>query len=81
MVASVGKRKLSIGHYKCYSYEFTNHRRCYHCQQPGYYARNCTNTVACSRCSHDYSSEDCTSNQFKCVNCVLNGKDDPFDHT
>ena len=76
MCATVGNRKLSIGHTNCYSYEFVNHRRCYKCQEHGHISRNCTNPVACSRCSLEHSSAECTSNNFKCVNCVRNRRDD-----
>ena len=76
MAATVGNKKLSIGHSLCYSYKFVNHRRCYRCQEPGHIANTCTNTIACSRCSHEHFSKNCNSNIMKCINCVRNGKDD-----
>ena len=76
MAATVGNKKLSIGHSLCYSYKFVNHRRCYRCQEPGHIANSFKKPIACSRCSSDHFSKNCTSSIMKCINCVRNGKDD-----
>ena len=74
LFARLGSRKISVGFSKCKLYEIPNHRRCYKCQRPGHLAKDCKNTIACSRCSLDHASNECSSNIVKCVNCTINGK-------
>ena len=76
MLASLGKRKLSIGHSLCRLYRFKHHRRCFQCQEVGHISTDCVKPIACSRCSLEHSSQDCKSISFKCVNCSINNKDD-----
>ena len=79
MAASVGTRRLSIGHSICRTYDYVYHRRCYNCQQVGHIADKCENKTACSRCASGHSAVDCTSTVFKCVNCFINKQND-FNH-
>ena len=72
--ATIGFKKLSLGYVKCKLYKLSSNRRCYHCQRHGHLARNCTNPVACSRCTGEHSSKECEVNTVKCVNCVLGSK-------
>ena len=74
LIASLGNRKISVGFSKCKLYEIPNHRRCYHCQRPGHLAKDCKNDVACSRCSLNHKSNECSSTLLKCVNCTINGE-------
>ena len=76
MLASLGKRKLSIGHSLCRLYRFKSHRRCFQCQQIGHFASECENNIACSRCGLEHSSHHCNSKVVKCVNCSINNRDD-----
>ena len=79
MMASIGPRKLSIGFTKCRLYEWTYHKCCYNCGEHGHYKAQCKNPVACLKCGGDHNTRDCTSKQFKCVNCVKSNKDN-VDH-
>ena len=74
LFAYLGSRKISVGYSKCKLYELPNHRRCYNCQRLGHLAKDCKNTIACSRCSLDHASHECSSNFLKCANCVINGE-------
>ena len=76
MLGILGKRKLSIGFSKCHMYDIPSHNRCYKCQRSGHFAKECPNTVACSRCSLDHTVQECQSVNVKCVNCSLHGKND-----
>ena len=77
LFASLGNRRISVGFSKCKLYEIPKHRRCYNCQRYGHLARDCKNSIACSRCSLEHSSQDCSPlSELKCVNCAINGKHD-----
>lgn len=75
MIASIGLQKIALGYVKCKIYEVNASSRCYRCQRHGHFADNCKNKLACSRCSLEHKADECpTPANFKCVNCVLNGK-------
>ena len=74
LFAYLGSRKISVGFSKCKLYELPNHRRCFNCQRPGHLAKDCKHTIACSRCSLEHASHECSSSFLKCANCVINGE-------
>ena len=76
MIASIGHRRLSIGHSICKRYNYVFHHRCFNCQQVGHIADHCTNPVACSRCASGHPTHECTSSIMKCVNCSINNRHD-----
>ena len=76
MLATMGQRRLSVGFVKCKLYEWKTHRRCFRCQEVGHFAASCTRTIDCSKCSGEYLLKDCESNFDRCVNCVLNQRED-----
>ena len=76
MLASIGQRKLSVGFVKCKLYKWKTHRRCYRCQEVGHFAASCTGSIACSKCSGEHLLKDCQSDFNRCVNCVLNQRED-----
>ena len=73
ILASLGNRRLSVGFTRCKLYEIPNQGRCYHCQRRGHLAKDCKNPIACSRCSLEHSSRECSSLSYKCVNCIIHG--------
>ena len=46
---------------------------CYRCQRFGHRADRCRSNIedtVCGRCAENHKTKDCTSNTFKCINCV-----------
>ena len=75
MLASIGHERLTLGYVKCKLYDVLKSSRCYHCQRKGHYADQCQNKLACSRCALEHKADECSTSNFKCVNCSINGKE------
>ena len=69
------KDKLIIGVTSCKIYERTQTKRCNNCQKFGHFKSNCPTpgTPSCGKCSGDHASNDCTTEERRCVNCKRNG--------
>ena len=76
MVASIGYRRLSVGHSICKRYNYVYHRRCFKCQKVGHVINDCKNPVACGRCASAHHTHECTSDILKCVNCFNHNRHD-----
>ena len=74
MQTLIGKRKICVGFTRCHLYDIPNHGRCYKCQRPGHFAKDCQNVEACSKCSLGHSFKECKSVSAKCVNCTINSE-------
>ena len=75
------KNKVTIGFTNCKVYDRYHVRRCNICQHFGHYARECPtpDEKACGKCSGAHQTNDCDSEQLKCVNCVRKNIE-PCDH-
>lgn len=62
--------KLNIGWKRCPVFDHINVKRCFKCW--GYYhiVKNCTRNIACHKCAGNHSSNECTINKKKCINCM-----------
>lgn len=63
-------RKVRIGWDKCAVYEAINVLRCFKCGEFGHKSTECANKETCSKCNGDHTTSDCSSTDFKCVNCM-----------
>ena len=62
-------RKVSIGWDKCSVYEAFNVLRCFKCGEFGHKSTECKNEETCSKCKGSHRTSECSSADYKCVNC------------
>ena len=64
--------KVTLGLSTCKVYDRFHVKRCNNCQHFGHYMRDCPapTTQVCGKCSENHSTNECTSDLSKCVNCV-----------
>ena len=67
--------KVSIGLGTCKIYDRYYIKRCNNCQHFGHYMKECPtqNAHVCGNCTSNHYTNDCTSSETKCINCVRNG--------
>ena len=63
--------KINIGFDRCKISRSIHVMRCFKCGQFSHKSTDCQNKEACSKCSGEHRTSDCTSSILKCVNCVL----------
>ena len=65
------KAKLvKIGFDRCPVYEAFGILRCFKCGEYGHKCTDCVNEDTCSKCSKNHRTSDCTTTDFKCINCL-----------
>lgn len=76
------KDKLTLGFTNCKVYDRYHIKRCNNCQHFGHYSRECPtpDEHVCGKCSQNHLTDDCSSADVKCVNCVRE-KGDQCEHT
>ena len=67
--------KVSIGWDKCPVFEAINVLRCFKCGEFGHKSTECANIESCSKCSEKHKTSECSSTDFKCVNCLKSNKE------
>ena len=61
--------KVNIGWKRCPVFNHISVKRCFKCWGYHHIAKNCTRNVACHKCAGDHNSNECTTNEKKCINC------------
>ena len=76
------KNKLTIGFTNCKVYDRYHVKRCNNCQHFGHYARECPtpDEHVCGKCGEDHITNDCESDDVRCVNCVQENGDHAYDY-
>lgn len=66
--------KIVIGVTSCKVYDRKQTKRCNNCQKYGHFANHCPNptTPHCGKCSEKHRTDQCNSEERKCINCVRN---------
>lgn len=54
----------------CRVYEYIHVTRCFNCQQFNHTSKYCKSNEKCGVCSGDHKTDNCTSEEIKCVNCI-----------
>ncbi|KAK9703899.1 hypothetical protein QE152_g29022 [Popillia japonica] len=67
--ALLEKKTLYIRWNRCRVVESFHLLRCYNCCTYGHRAKNCRSSISCPKCSGDHALKDCSSTEFKCINC------------
>lgn len=71
-IMSDGRGKLFVGLDSCHVHDWVNLQRCYNCNGYNHVSDRCSDRLSCPRCANEHTLKDCkcTSNDFKCINCV-----------
>jgi len=62
--------KVNIGWSRCRVIENVRILRYFKCAEYGHKISECEKNDACDKCAGSHHTKDCTSNQYKCVNCT-----------
>ncbi|CAG9825842.1 unnamed protein product [Phaedon cochleariae] len=67
----LNRKKLYLGWSACPVRDHVRILRCFKCQGFGHMASVCKNKAACSRCTGEHDTKDCTNNgRPSCINCI-----------
>ena len=71
------KNKVTLGFTNCKVYDRYHVKRCNNCQHFGHYARECPTPEehVCGKCGEAHITNDCDSENVKCVNCLRNSSE------
>ncbi|XP_053214084.1 uncharacterized protein LOC128397381 [Panonychus citri] len=62
---------VRIDYRRCRVSNYSNFLQCWKCQMFGHSSSNCNQKIACSHCSEEHNTKDCTKKRTpKCVNCT-----------
>ena len=64
--------RVLVGISSCRVYDRSQTRRCNNCQHFGHFAKECptADEPSCGKCSGDHRTDQCSSEEKKCINCV-----------
>ena len=80
LVAMTDELPLKLLTAVTHKYVLPKKRQCFNCQSYGHIAAKCTSVTVCGTCaSTDHSTSNCTSQIFKCINCINCARPN-FDH-
>ena len=72
---------LNLSRFRVYDrYKIT---QCFHCYEYNHIAKQCPNKnepAICGRCSKTHETKICTAKTNKCINCLKNTPNKPYDH-
>lgn len=61
--------KVNIGWKRCPVFNHISVKRCFKCWGYRHIVKNCIRDVACHKCAGNHNSNECTTNEKKCINC------------
>lgn len=64
------EKHVNVGWDRCPVVESVYVLRCFKCGEFGHKAKECKKDETCSKCCENHKTSDCSSNYFKCVNCL-----------
>lgn len=62
--------KINIGWKRCPVFNHISVKRCFKCWGYHHIARNCIRNVVCHKCAGNHNSNECATNEKKCINCI-----------
>lgn len=63
------KGTVYLGWRVCKAYEHYDVLQCFKCAGYHHIAGKCENQLTCYRCGDNHKTSECTSEEFKCINC------------
>lgn len=66
--------KVNIGWKRCPVFNHISVKRCFKCWGYHHIAKNCIRSAMCHKCAGNHNSNECATNEKKCVNCMYKNK-------